>query len=155
MHPGTCGKRVRERMLLEHLHPRPLLRGLYCKDPALNHPNQHLRLVAAWYACSHGADGEDGRALPAAGPQPTLPALYLLSCAGQPECWACQACQLMGQRLPLEDALLQGTVGVQVPNNMSPRQSLALLLWRAGPTRLCRESRTGEEQCLLPLAALP
>lgn len=59
---------------------------------------------------------------------PVLPALYLLSrerAVGQPERWAREAHQLMGQRLPLQDVPLQGPVGVQVADDVRPRWSLS------------------------------
>lgn len=75
---------------------------------------------------------------------PILPTLYLLSrelAVGQPECRARETHQLTGQCLPLQDVLLQGPVGVQVANNMSPRQSLTLPHQWVCCTWLCGTSR--------------
>lgn len=69
------------------------------------------------------------RVWPPAAASPILPTLYLLSwerAVGQPKCRARETHQLAGQCLPLQDVLLQGLVGVQAANDVSPRRSLTL-----------------------------
>lgn len=73
----------------------------------------------------HGPQG----AWPPAATSPVLPPLYLLSqklAVRQPMCRARQTGELVGKFLPFQDLMLQGPVGVQAADSMSPSQPLSL-----------------------------
>lgn len=86
--------------------------------------------------------GPQSRVCPPDAVSPVLPTHYLLS-RERAERWARQTHQLAGQHLPLQNMLLQGPVGVQAADDVSPCHSITLPHRWVYPTRLCRTSRGG------------